>query len=83
MQSIDGEYEYKIFDFGGTTYDKISDSMVMLVIFAGLIYLIYKLVTVIIQKGVLMRREARISRYYYFGFLGASTFLAVLTDFFN
>jgi Ca2+/Na+ antiporter len=55
-QSIDGPYEYKIFDFKGTTYDKISDAIVMCVIFGGLFYLIFVFVTAIKEKGVFMKR---------------------------
>ncbi len=56
IQSINGEYEYKIFDFQGTTYDKISDAIVMSVIFGGLFYLIYVLVMAIREKGVFMKK---------------------------
>lgn len=56
IQSINGEYEYKIFDFKGTTYDKISDAIVMSVIVSGLVYLIIAVVITIKNKGVLMKR---------------------------
>lgn len=56
IQSIGGTYEYKIFDFVGDTYDKISDAIVMCVIFGGLFYLIYMLVVAIKNKGVLMKK---------------------------
>jgi sodium/potassium/calcium exchanger 6 len=56
IQSINGEYEYKIFDFVGDTYDKISDAIVMIVIFAGLFFLIYMLVIVLKNRGVLMKK---------------------------
>lgn len=83
IQSIDGEYDYSIFDFEGTTYDKISDAIVMFVIAAGLIYLILLLIIALKNKGVLQRREAMIGRWSYIIFLLVSCGLAVLTDFFN
>ena len=83
IQSMSGEYEYKIFDFQGSTYDKVSDSIVMVVIVGSLVYLIYVLITAIKNKGLLMRREALFSRWYYVGFLVISCFLALLTDFFR
>lgn len=39
MKSLKGAYEYRIFKFGGDKYDIISDSIVVVVIIAGLVYL--------------------------------------------
>lgn len=84
IQSItNGEYEYKIFDFQGTTYDKISDTIVMSVIFGGLLYLIFVLVIAIKNKGIFMRKEAAFAKWYYVGFLILSVVLALMTDFFR
>lgn len=83
LQSINGSYEYKIFDFEGTAYDKISDAIVMSVIVAGLVYLVFALIVSIRNKGILMRREALFARWYYAAFILISCLLAVLTDFFS
>lgn len=83
IQSINGEYEYRIFDFEGQAYDKISDAIVMSVIVGGLLYLIFVLIIAIKNKGLLMRKEAIFAKWYYVGFLLLSCFLAILTDFFR
>lgn len=56
IQSINGPYPYKIFDFEGTAYDKISDSIVMTVICGGLIYLVYLLIISIAKRGVFVKK---------------------------
>lgn len=83
IQSINGPYEYKIFDFEGTTYNKISDAIVMSVIIGGLAYLICAFIVSIRNKGILMRKEAVFARWYYAAFILISCLLAVLTDFFS
>jgi sodium/potassium/calcium exchanger 6 len=75
-----GEYEYKIFDFVGDAYDKISDGIVVSVIASGLIYLVAVLIVVQVTK-VLGRREAMFARIYYFVFLLIASLLALASDF--
>lgn len=55
----------------------------MTVIVAGLVYLGFVLVIAVRNKGVFMRKEAVIARWYYIGFLILSVILALLTDFFR
>lgn len=50
IKSLKGTYDFKIFAFSGSTYDKVSDSIVVLVIVAGLVYLSYVFVSVIAEK---------------------------------
>lgn len=83
IKSLNGEYEYKIFDFGGSTYHIISDAIVMSVIIEGLIFLIFMLALTVITKGVFTAKWGRLSRYYYFAFIILATLMAILTDFFN
>lgn len=83
IQSLDGEYDYDLFDFEGTTYDKISDAIVIFVVGAGLIYLMLLLIVALKNKGILQRQEAMIGRWSYVIFLVVACILAVLTDFFN
>lgn len=49
-RSLKGNYEFKIFDFEGNTYEKISDSIVVMVMAAGLVYLTMAFCAVIMQK---------------------------------
>lgn len=83
IQSINGEYDYIIFDFEGTTYDKLSDGIVVTVILSGIIYLVFLLIVTIMKRGVLMSRQAMFARWFYLGFMLITCILAVLSDFFN
>jgi len=38
IQSSDGEYEFDIFSFKGSTFEILSDSVVVLIITSGLVY---------------------------------------------
>lgn len=82
VKSLNGSFDYLIFDFKGNAYEKISDSIVIMVIASTLLYLIYIFVTVIKQRGLFMSREGMLSRAYYVIFLCVACLLAILTDFF-
>ena len=41
MQSIDGEYDFVIFDFSGDTFAKLSDSIVVSIIVMAIIYMVW------------------------------------------
>ena len=50
IHSSKGEYEFEIFNISGGIFDILSDSIIVLVICAGFIYLIYVFVIVIKTK---------------------------------
>ena len=50
IQSLDGEYDFQIFKIEGSTFEILSDSIIVLVICAGIIYLIMVLV-IVLKKG--------------------------------
>lgn len=41
IKSLDGGYEFVIFDFKGSTFDKLSDAIVVSVIGLSLVYMIW------------------------------------------
>jgi Ca2+/Na+ antiporter len=83
IQSLDGEYEYNVFDFKGEAFDKISDSIVLLAIAGTMLYIIYVLVIAVKNNGKLAKGEALVGKWYYIVFLVLSCCLALLTDFFR
>ena len=83
IQSLDGEYEFLIFDFKGSTYDKISDSIILLVMAGVFVYLATIFIIVIKKEGFLKKLEALSARIYYVSFVIIACLLAILTDFFK
>lgn len=50
IQSFDGEFQFDIFSFEGSTFDVLSDSIVLLVIGSGLLYFCFLFYKVISNK---------------------------------
>ena len=50
INSLDGEYDFDIFDIQGTTYDILSDLIVLIVIGMAFIYMVGMIIIVLVTK---------------------------------
>lgn len=50
VNSLDGEYAFDIFDIQGTTYDILSDLIVLIVIGMAFIYMVGMIIIVLLNK---------------------------------
>lgn len=83
LNSIDGEYDFVIFDLVGSTFDKLSDVIVISVIALSCVYMIWIFIAVIRNGGTLGVDAQKFAKFYYFAFVFAALFFSILTDFFK
>jgi hypothetical protein len=84
FNSLEGEYDFAIFDLSGDTYAQISDSIVVSVIAMAISYMVWIFTRILRSaNGLIGKVEQRFAKFYYVGFLLVALFLSVLTDFYR